>query len=73
MQQRIALVALRMHTAKSKKKNYKKEEKSRYSDLFSWNNSTNTTKTPPEVQLLQKRRLQEGNGAQAPSSPVHRS
>jgi hypothetical protein len=28
-----------------------------------------TTMTAPEIHLLQKRRLQEGNGAQAPSSP----
>jgi hypothetical protein len=48
-----------------RKKNYK-NEKSRFS-------STNTTKTALEVQLLQKRRLQEGNTAQAPSLPDHGS
>ena len=32
-------------------------------------NITTTTKTTPESPILQKRRLQEGNGAQTPSSP----
>jgi hypothetical protein len=37
-------------------------------DQFFCSSNTNTTKTAPEVQLLQKRRLQEGHNAQAPSS-----
>jgi hypothetical protein len=34
MQQHIILAALRMHTSKKRNKNYKKEEKFRYNDLF---------------------------------------
>jgi hypothetical protein len=37
------------------------------------NNNITTTKTTPEFQTRQKRRLQEGNRAEAPSSPDRRS
>jgi hypothetical protein len=33
------------------------------------NNSITTTKTTPKTQALHQRRLQQGNGAQTPSSP----
>jgi hypothetical protein len=36
-------------------------------------NNTCTTKATPELQALQKRRLQEGNSAEASSSPDQRS
>jgi hypothetical protein len=55
-----------------KKRKNTKKEKSRYSDQF-LKTADETTRTTPEVQLLQKRCLQEGNRAQAPSSLDHRS
>jgi hypothetical protein len=63
--QRSALVAIRMHTAKKRRRITKKISLCR--------SSTNITKIAPEIWLLHKRRLQEGNSAQAPSSPHTRS
>jgi hypothetical protein len=51
-----------MHTAKKKKKKYKKE-KPRYCGQFLVGAALTPPKTIPEVQLLQKRCLQEQNGA----------
>jgi hypothetical protein len=59
-------MALRMHTTQKKKKNYMKKVPVQRSNSCS--SKTNTTKPAPEGQLVQKRRLQEGNSAQAPSS-----
>jgi hypothetical protein len=53
-----------MHIEK-KKKSYKR--KARYSSKF----FVAAKLTTPEVQLLQKRHLHEGNSAQVPSSPDH--
>jgi hypothetical protein len=53
-----------MHTTK---KIHKRKVLLRYSSPS--NNGTSTTKTTPELQTLQKRRLQKGNSAQTSSPP----
>jgi hypothetical protein len=66
------LMAVRMHPAKKRKKETKKRKDPLWYSSPSSNN-TSTTKTTPELQALQERRLQKGNSAQAPSSPDQRS
>jgi hypothetical protein len=64
-------MAVRMDPAKKEKETKKRKDPLQYSSLSS--NNTSTTKTTPELQALQKRCLQEGNSAQALSSPDQRS
>jgi hypothetical protein len=61
-------MAAPMDTSKKKKK----EAKNRKVPLQCFglcSSSTDITKTTPEIQVLRKRRFQEVNSAQAPSSP----
>jgi hypothetical protein len=60
-----------MDPAKKEKETKKRKDSLQYSSPSS--NNTSTTKTTPELQALQKRRLQEWNSAQAPLSPDQRS
>jgi hypothetical protein len=72
LQQRSALVAIRMHTAK-KRRELQKKKKARYSDKF----LVAATLTPPrqhqKFNISKKQRLQEGSSALTPSSPDQRS
>ena len=63
------LMALQMHTAK-------KEEETKKGNVPLQSSSpcsSTTTKITPDIQILQKRRLQEENRVQARSSPDQRS
>jgi hypothetical protein len=59
------------HSQKKEKKTKKQKAPLQY--LGPNNSNTSTAKTTPEIQTLQKRRLQEGNSALTPSSPDQRS
>jgi hypothetical protein len=60
-----------MDPTKKEKETKKRKDPLQYSSPS--NNNTSTTKTTPELQALQKRRLQEGNNAQVPPSFDQRS
>jgi hypothetical protein len=59
------------HNQKNEKNTTKIKDPLQYSNPSS--NNTSTTKTTPELQALQKRRLQKENSAQALLSPDQRS
>jgi hypothetical protein len=64
-------MAVRMDPAKKEKETKKRKDPLQYSSPSS--NNTSTTKTTPELQALQKLRLQEGNSAQVSPSSDQRS